>query len=175
MQKISTISLAVILISVIHYAHGAADRSVAKNHEFKEVKINYRTGDACSYQYSPVDFCDDRHISAIKDAIEKKRPNFNHHYILLPISERNWYRERSLVAIDVETGVAYPFPFDSYFGYQDAKGNVHSYGRLSYSLDSNRVCVSGSILAYKETDSGKLCWKFEDGKFIGHRTPYTDE
>lgn len=174
MKKISTILLAVIVVSTSS-VHAAGSRSTAMNHEFKVIRINYRTGDQCSYQYSPVDFCDDQHISAIKNAIVMKRPNFNRHYILLPISERNWYHGHSLVAIDVETGMAYPFPFDSYSGYMDSKGNVHGDGRLSYSLDSNQVCVSGSIVAYRETDSGTLCWKFEGGKFVGHRTPYTDE
>lgn len=146
-----------------------------KNHDFEKVQINYRAGDSCSFRYSPVYFCDNRHISAIKKALGKMRPNFNEHYILISILERKEYYEHTLVAIDAETGVAYPFPFDSYSGYMDAKGNVHDFGRVSYNLDSNQVCVAGSIVAYRETDSGKLCWKFEDGKFIGHRTPYTDE
>lgn len=41
-----------------------------KNHAFEKVQINYRTGDLCSFQYSPIYFCDDRHISEIKKAIE---------------------------------------------------------------------------------------------------------
>lgn len=146
-----------------------------KNHDFEKVQINYRTGDLCSFQFSPVYFCDDRHISEIKKAIEERKPNFNRHYILISILERKEYHEHTLVAIDAETGIAYPFPFDSYSGYMDAKGDVHDFGHVSYNLESNQVCVAGSIVAYRETDSGKLCWKFEGGKFVGHRTPYTDE
>jgi hypothetical protein len=56
MQKISAVLLAAILFST-SYAHGEDGRSMPVNHEFKEVKINYRTGDACSYPYSPVDEC----------------------------------------------------------------------------------------------------------------------
>lgn len=40
-ETISTISLAVVLISVIRYAHAVADRSVAKNPEFKGHRTPY--------------------------------------------------------------------------------------------------------------------------------------
>ncbi|MBU6489556.1 MAG: hypothetical protein KGQ57_17310 [Burkholderiales bacterium] len=149
--------------------------SLKRNHDFQKVEINYRAGDLCSFQYSSIYFCDDRHIAEIKKAIATMRPNFNGHYIIASILERRRYYERSLVVIDADTGIVYPFPFDSYSGFLNSKGDARNYGRVSYRLDGNDVCVSGSIVAYRETDSGKLCWKFENGKFVGHRTPYTDE
>lgn len=156
-------------------AYSADSGSKRPNHKFDKVSIEYPTGDLCSFQFSPVYFCDDRHISEIEMALETRHPDFNHHYILLSILEREEYYERSLVAIDTETGIAYPFPFDFYSGRVDARGNVHDYGRVTYSLNDSHVCVTGSIVAYRETDSGKLCWDFNNGRFVGHRTPYTDE
>ncbi|HTH73143.1 MAG TPA: hypothetical protein VL635_01940 [Trinickia sp.] len=175
MKNALVIIFSLIAVMLSEGASASNVDSSNKNHEFEKVQINYRTGDLCSFQFSPVYFCDDRHISEIKKAIAEKRPNFNRHYILISILERKEYYEHTLVAVDAETGIAYPFPFDSYSGYMDEKGNVHDFGHVSYSLDSNQVCVAGSIVAYRETDSGKLCWKFEGGKFVGHRTPYTDE
>ena len=169
------VALSLVLSAVGQVAGAESVSSGRVIHEFSKVEINYRSGDLCSFQYSPVYFCDERHISEIKKAIEVGRPNFNEHYILISILERKRYFEHSLVAIDSETGVAYPFPFDSYSGYMDSKGNAHDYGRVAFNRDDNQVCVYGTIVAYRATDSGKLCWRFEDGKFVGHRTPYTDE
>jgi len=88
--------------------------------------------------------------------------------------ERKKYYEHSVVVIDARTGIAYPLPFDSYSGDVDAKGNVHDYGHILYDLNSNRVCISGAIVAYRQIDSGKLCWNFDGTKFVGHHTPYME-
>lgn len=155
-------------------AWAAGLSSEAKNHEFTEIQLGYPAGESCSFQYAPIYFCDERHLAEIKYAIEKKRPNFNHHYILIAIAERKQYFEHSVVAIDSRTGVAYPLPFDSYSGDVDAKGNVHDYGHISYALNGGRVCINGAIVAHRQIDSGKLCWDFDGNKFVGHHTPYMD-
>lgn len=175
MKNILSGVLFFVLITSVMSVDAVEVTGVAKNHEFEKIQINYRTGDPCSFEFSPVSFCDDHHLSEIKKAIETMRPNFDQHYILLSIVERKEYFQRSLIIVDADTGIAYPFPFDAYSGPVDRKGNVHGYGKVSYDLNSNRVCIAGSIVAYRETDNGKLCWKFDNGKFIGHRTPYTDE
>ena len=162
------------LTSLSWYVCAADINPVGRNHEFKVVRLGYPAGPLCSFQYAPVYFCDDRHISEIEKAIETMFPNFNGHYILLPILERREYYQRSLVAIDVETGAVYPLPFDFYSGDVDKKGSIHNYGRLRYSMSGNRVCIIGAIVAHRQIDSGKLCWDFDGEKFVGHYTPYMD-
>lgn len=174
MKGFIKIVLLINFASLTWYACAADANSAKRNHEFKEIKLGYSGGPLCSFQYAPVYFCDDRHIAEIKEAIETKASNFNGHYILLPILERKEYYQRSLVAIDVETGVVYPLPFDFYSGDIDKKGAIHNYGRILYSLGSNRVCILGSIVAHRQIDSGKLCWDFDGAKFVGHYTPYMD-
>src|ERR1700761_4335593 len=95
----------------------AKELATVSNHPFNRVEIAY-AHNQCSYQYSLVDFCDERHVSKINDAIIHSAANFNRHYILLKI--REWkpseYYGDSLVAIDTVTGIVYPLPFDYYSG-----------------------------------------------------------
>jgi hypothetical protein len=125
--------------------------------------------------YSPIDFCDERHISAIENAIANQVANFNGYYILLKIKE--WrpseYYGDSLVIIDTQSGVVYPLPFDYYAAAINMR-NTKSMGkpRLIFSLRSNKVCIDGSILVYRATTNGEFCFKFEGNKFSGYRTEY---
>ncbi|QBG94623.1 hypothetical protein [Xanthomonas oryzae] len=141
--------------------------------DFTGVEIEYRA-DGCSYRYSPINFCDERHLKLIKDALKNNSINFGKKYILVSIPERKRFFENSLVAIDAETGVAYPFPFDFYSGKTDKAGNSHGDGIVHYAINSDQVCIDGSIMAYKEMQNGHLCWKFDAGRFVGQRTPYLD-
>ncbi|SIN83125.1 hypothetical protein [Paraburkholderia phenazinium] len=168
--------LILLVLSDLHFNLGVAAESAGsgKNHPFERVELGYPGGEECSFEYSPIHFCDDVHLEYINLAIQKYAVNFNGHYILLPIPERKEYFEHSLVAIDVVTGIVYPLPFDSYSGVVDKKGNAHNYGKLSFDLKSNKICVNGTVVAYKQEDSGNMCWTFEKNKFVGHSTPYME-
>ncbi|MDG0027901.1 hypothetical protein [Trinickia sp. Y13] len=173
-MKVTLVTLLVSLIVAVSHANAAEAAMQLGNHPFEKVQIDYPSGEGCSFQYSPIQFCDERHVDEIKRAIAAMAPNFNHHYILLIMLERKKYYEHSVVAIDSKTGIAYPLPFDSYSGDVDAKGNIHGYGHILYDLNSNRVCISGAIVAYRQIDSGKLCWSFDGAKFVGRHTPYME-
>jgi len=112
-------------------------------------------------------------MAAINDAIEKKMVNFDKRYILLFIPERAGFFERSLVVIDADTGVVYPVPIDFYSGPPE-KGKINHFGDLNFNADYDEICINGSIYAYRVQQDGKFCFKFDDGKFTGLNSAYTD-
>ena len=153
--------------------HGNSSVATA-NHPFSHVQIAYSHNE-CSFLYSPVDFCDERHVSEIKNALGNQVANFDGHYILLKIKE--WrpseYYGNSIVAIDTESGVVYPMPFDYYTGeinMTDAK--VTKRPGLTFSAGSKKVCIDGSILVYRATTNGHFCFYFDGHKFSGFHTEY---
>lgn len=145
-----------------------------KNHVYTDVKIAYATSDLtkCSFQYSPVDFCDDKHVSAYNDALKTQASNFNDHYIILAYPEFKNYHQRSIVAIDTKTGVVYPLPIDAFSGFMHGRRTAKDEGKISYSINSNKVCVSGAILVYRSFEEGNFCFEFVGEKFVGHHTEY---
>ncbi|SEI61132.1 hypothetical protein [Paraburkholderia diazotrophica] len=113
MKYIVRFFILVAALGLSSVASHARSLEAARNHSFDHVEIAY-AHDMCFFPYSPVSFCDGRHISEIKNAIASGVGNFNNHYILLEIKE--WkpseYYGNSLMAIDTLTGIAYPLPFD---------------------------------------------------------------
>ncbi|PRE81148.1 hypothetical protein C6Q13_26065 [Burkholderia gladioli] len=144
------------------------------NHQYISVKILYATSALtnCSFQYSPIDFCDAKHVEAYQDAIKNNSPNFNDHYILLTYPEFKNYHQRTVVAIDTQTGVVYPLPIDAFSGYMRGRRTAKDDGKITYSLDSNKVCISGAILVYRAFEEGNFCFDFVGDKFVGHHTEY---
>lgn len=155
----------------VSYAHSA---TIVPNHPFDHVEIAYSHND-CSFMYSPVDFCDERHASIIKNAIATGEANFDRHYILLKI--REWrpseYYGDSVVVIDAQTGVVYPMPFDYYSGKINMKNSkIARKSKLNFSANSNVVCIDGSILVYRATSNGYFCFYFDGKAFSGYHTEY---
>ena len=148
--------------------------AIVSNHSLDHIEIGY-AHDGCSFLYSPVNFCDERHIAKIKQAIANRSANFNGHYILLKIKEwkvSDIYGD-SVVVIDALTGIVYPMPFDYFSGRIDTRNSqAIRKSRLIFSGDSNRVCIDGSILVYRATTNGILCFHFDGRKFNGYRTEY---
>ncbi|MDH6147998.1 MULTISPECIES: hypothetical protein [Paraburkholderia] len=164
--------IAVFLLGMV--TSYAKDLAATPNHAFDQVKIAY-AHDQCSFKFSPVDFCDDRHVFEIKKAIATEAANFNGHYILLSINE--WkpsaHYGDSLVVIDTLTGIVYPLPFDYYSGQINMK-NSHMLKKpnLNFSLKSNKICIDGSILVYRAMTNGNFCFEFDGEKFTGYQTEY---
>ncbi|NIF87781.1 hypothetical protein [Burkholderia sp. Cy-637] len=144
------------------------------NHPYTLVKISYATSELtnCSFQYSPINFCDAKHVEAYRDALKNNPPNFNDHYILLTYPEFKNYHQRTAVAIDTQTGVVYPLPIDAFSGYMHGRRTAKDDGKITYSLDGNKVCISGAILVYRAFEEGNFCFDFVGDKFIGHHTEY---
>ncbi|MBB4515703.1 hypothetical protein [Paraburkholderia fungorum] len=161
------------ILSIASLVCNAQSVAATPNHQFSKVEIAYRSQD-CSFQFSPVNFCDDKHVAAINSALSEQAPNFNGHYILLTISEYPRYHQRSVVAIDTNTGVVYPLPIDAYSGPTDKSGNTSKDGKVTLDLKSNKVCIDGTILVYRALEHGKFCFTFEGHKFVGHHTTYMD-
>ena len=141
---------------------------------FSQVQFKYPNS-RCAYLYSPTDFCDAVHINAYRDALESKPKNFADGLILLDISTRPDYHQKSLVVIEPDTGVVWPFPFDAYSGAIDEDGNSIGDGVLEYSADSSRVCIEGALLVYRVLETGRFCFIFDGGRFEGHVTAYTQD
>lgn len=129
----------------------------------------------CAYPYSPTDFCDAVHINAYRDALENKPENFANGLILLEIPTRPEYHQKSLVVIEPDTGVVWPFPFDAYSGPIDEAGNSIGDGTLEYSANSSTVCIEGALLVYRALETGRFCFTFNGGRFEGHVTEYTQD
>lgn len=127
----------------------------------------------CAYPYSPTNFCDAVHTAAYAHALESKPVNFAERLILLDISTRPEYHQKSLVVLEPETGVVWPFPFDAYSGEIDAHGNPTGEGSLEFSINSSTVCIEGALLVFRALESGRFCFTFNNGTFDGHNTQYT--
>lgn len=155
----------------------AKELSPIANHWFDSVDIAY-AHDECSFQYSPIDFCDERHVSEINNAIAHSAANFNRHYILLKIQEwrpSEHYGE-SLVAIDTLTGIVYPLPFDYYSGRVNMKNSrIVKEPTLSFSVERSEVCIDGSILVYRAINNGHFCFNFDGKRFTGFKTEYVHQ
>ncbi|WP_257813232.1 hypothetical protein [Burkholderia glumae] len=170
-MKRKNLSLIVVTVmslasaSPIKTAWAESDSAIA----FSKVEIDYPR-DECSFKYSPVDFCDNKHIKEYNSALQTKSANFNSNYILLPIKERD--DERSLVAIDKRSGVVYPVPIDSYFDTPKGNGVPERRAKLKFSKQSNEVCIYGTILVYRANGTGKFCFQLEGNKFVGYHTTY---
>lgn len=175
MKKITLIFLLAVVCGTGAVTCHAKSLVNTTNHPFDHVEIVYSHNYECSFMYSPIDFCDERHISEIKGAIASQAANFNGHYILLKIKE--WrpseYYGDSVVIIDIQTGVVYPMPLDYYTGAVNMENSkVMGKPKLTFSANSNKVCIDGSILVYRATTNGKFCFKFEGNKFSGYQTEY---
>lgn len=137
-----------------------------------KVKINYSNQEGCSFLYSPVDFCDTHHTKIVSEAIRELQPNFNKRYILITIIERTAYHQKSIVAIDPHTGNFYPVPIDFYSGTPSKNDPEGEHGKLTYRIDSNRLCINGDIVVYRSIKTGEFCFLLEDEKFTGYHTTY---
>lgn len=146
--------------------------SETKNPPLPKVKIKYSNQEGCSFLYSPVDFCDAHHTNAVMEAIRELQPNFNNRYILITIMERTEYNQKSIVAIDPSTGKFYPVPIDFFSGTPSKYDPKGENGKLTYKLDSNRLCLKGDIVVYRSVKTGEFCFFLEDEKFTGHHTTY---
>jgi len=172
MKWIFLIFFAFFVVPICSAKHNVTSKS--SNHPYSKVEIS-KTNGGCSFHGSPVDYCDDRHIAAINEAILSQSPNFNGHYVLLSVPERENYYQSSLVAIDSNTGIVYPLPIDFYSGHAGKKGGADNLGKLTYSLDSNNVCIDGSIFVYRAEEDGIFCFSLQGDRFTGHHTTYMDE
>lgn len=138
---------------------------------FAQVQFAYPHS-RCAYPYSPTDFCDTTHRSAYARALEDAPANFANDLILLDIPTRPEYHQKSLVVLEPDTGIVWPFPFDAYAGPLDAHGNPTGEGTLEFSSDSSTVCIDGSLLVYRVIETGRFCFTFDAGRFEGHTTQY---
>lgn len=138
---------------------------------FNKVEINY-PHDECSFKASPIDFCDQKHLDAYDVALRTQSVNFNKHYIILPIKEWRDSDERSIVAIDKNTGVVYPVPIDSFTKSVGKTKKASAHPALSFSKDSNELCITGSIFVYRSSQNGRFCFQFSGDKFVGYHTTY---
>lgn len=173
-----TLKLPLFALALCVSSVGCASQQTLKNNKTSypsaEVKIEYRNQDGCSFLYSPINFCDKKHVEIVNKAIRENTPNFNKYYILLTILERPEYHQKSVVAIDPSTGIFYPIPIDAYSGTPSKNDPAGKNGKISFGLDSNKVCIDGDILVYKSIRTGNFCFYLQGGKFTGHPTAYMD-
>lgn len=142
--------------------------------QFAQVHFAY-AHDGCAYLYSPIDFCDTMHKEAYVNALADAPPNFATDLILLDIPIYPEYHQKSLVVIEPDTGIVWPFPFDVFAGPLDSSGNPVSDGVLNFSKNSSRVCIDGSLLVYRVIEEGRFCFTFDNGRFEGHPTQYAKD
>ncbi len=153
----------------------AAPRAVAGtapgNAPYAGVVMSYPHS-GCSYQYSPVDFCDAGHRAQINEAIRTQVPNFKTHYILAQLDERKENFQRSIVLIDSRDGTVYPLPIDAFSGPLVDKEGARDYGKVETSSETDTFCVSSALLVYRAFEEGRFCFGFDGVRFTGHTTQY---
>jgi hypothetical protein len=124
------------------------------NHAFARVT-------ECVRDFAETDWCDARHLEAVRDAIDSRRPDFAGHYLLVAVAADRERDDVAIAAIDAVTGVVYPVPVDAFGGYVDAKGfPVPSRPRrIEYRIDAPRVCISGTQYEYRNSyDNVTTCY-----------------
>lgn len=171
---IKIVNLFFYFLCLVPLGH-ATEAQLPQNHVFERFEFHYAQTDpdyGCSFRFSPVNFCDKRHLAKINKGISSLKPNYNTHFILLPIQEREKYHQKSLVAIDTTTGIVYPLPIDFYSGRFDKKGRIKSQGKLEFNKNSNELCIEGAIAVYRSIENGKFCFKLKNNKFVGYKTSY---
>jgi hypothetical protein len=131
--------------------------------------------DGCSFKFSPVDFCDAKHLASIARSIAAAKANFNGHYILTQIEEWPENYQSSIIAIDVRSGAVIPAPIDAYAGKLRSDGSVTGPGLLKYDSLSNELCIEGSILDYRTITEGTFCFRLVGDRFVGYATQYMSE
>ncbi|HDR9164756.1 TPA: hypothetical protein QDB28_005189 [Burkholderia vietnamiensis] len=168
------ITLILTITSLILPDVFAKSSNSQRNHAYTGVKIAYATSELtkCSFQYSPINFCDDEHVAAYNNTLNSAPANFNGHYIILARPEFEKYHQKSVVAIVTQSGLAYPLPIDSFSGFMHGRPTAKDGGQISYSINSNKVCIRGAILVYRSFEEGNFCFEFVGDKFIGHHTEY---
>lgn len=165
-----------ILLLVCYGAHSEGDLNLgsAKRPDI-HWQIHNGTADQCGFLGGRIDFCDAHLSSLITASYQTARPNFSRTYVLLAIPIR-WYSTTSIayVAIDTTSGEAHPLPFDFLEVDGEPPSAETGLRHIAFSLDSNEVCLTGLLWAYKETLTGKNCWRLTGDVFKGSRTPFTD-
>ncbi|MGE8258501.1 MAG: hypothetical protein ACN6RJ_03685, partial [Stenotrophomonas sp.] len=141
-------------------APAAAAGTASGNAPYAGVVMSYPHS-GCSYQYSPVDFCDAAHRAQINEAIRTQVPNFNKHYILAQLDERKEYFQRSIVLIDSRDGTVYPLPIDAFSGPLVDKEGAREYGKVETSREADTFCVSSALLVYRAFEEGRFCFGFD--------------
>jgi len=170
----------ILLLIIIAFASAAMAchaEPVHGHHPFDHVEIANSDNRKCSFRYSPVDFCDDRHVLEMRNALNSKAANFNKYYILLKIKE--WRPSEhygdSIVILDTRTGVAYPMPFDYYTGaIHENNSKTIQKSKLVFSENNDEVCIIGAIMVYRSITNGNFCFFFDGKTFSGYRTEYMD-
>lgn len=72
----------VILMSISFYSQAKIN-----NHPFVKIDNTRASPDNCVFDFGEVNFCDKKHVKAIKEAIRDLAPNFNKDYIVIFIPE----------------------------------------------------------------------------------------
>ena len=117
----------------------------------------------CYLDYG-IDFCDVRHLAAIKKAIKTKKPVFYKKFIILFIKE--FKSGLSMVAIDSVTHTAYPLPFDYFGGSVDEKGFEIGAPSVGYNLNENKICIDGTVYSYRNVKENAIsCYVFNGSGF----------
>ncbi|WP_218189048.1 MULTISPECIES: hypothetical protein [unclassified Pseudomonas] len=164
--------IAALIASLIGLVAGVATQHAAYADPINStttIVISYSNQGGCSFSYSPVNFCDEKHTKAIEEGRLNIAPNFFGKYIVVIIPERNEYNQSSVVAIDSTTNMVYPVPIDAFSA--NTSKNV---GRaVRFGIESNKLCINGNIVAGRVIESGTFCFYLDGNKFTGHKTAYT--
>lgn len=164
MTKVQLIATAIALLPLQLYGQRLGENF--------EIEFGTREHRRCSFVASPINYCDARFSSAYKKALETRLSDFNREFIVVAVDSRPEYGQQSIVAVNSKTKMVYPLPFD-FLAASFPKSPPYRNGRLTYSQDSNELCVDGAILAYRSVQSGQMCWRLEGNQFVGEITPYT--
>ncbi len=130
-----------------------------------QINVPSVTVHTCSFDFEDEDFCDSIHTSLYKKLLLNGQANFNENYVVSSQIEKSGLK--SLAVINIKTGDTYPLEY-TYGGYVDDSGRVISNrpSKVDFQLNSNKVCVDGSVYAYQDTyQNQNTCFVFTGKKF----------
>lgn len=130
--------------------------------QYKAPSIKVHT---CSFDFEAENFCDSTHLSLYKKVLLNGQINFNGNYAISSSTEKSGLK--SLAAIDIQTGNTYPLEY-TYGGYVDGSGKEISSkpSKIEFQLNSNKLCIDGSVYAYQNTyQNQNTCFLFNGKEF----------
>lgn len=110
-------------------------------------KIRIHGNEECKYDYGDEDFCSKDNLIFYNNT--DKTINFDRNKILVSPKNNFGY----IVIINPKNKVVYPFKY------------LVDYKKISFAKDSNEFCIEGDISAYRDEDSGYLCFEFTEDNF----------
>jgi len=156
-MRLALIAFAAIAVLIGGCTQPAESRQ--RNHDFSGVTT-------CQDDFSEVNFCDERHVRDVREALAGRSADFNRKYLVVKFAEGP--ARTSFAAVGTRDGMVYPLPFDSFGPFVDVFGApVRSpQAKVEYRVDSDVICFTGSTYDYRNVlENRTTCFRMKPSGF----------